>query len=227
MLKIIKEQKFAYLRDGCAFRVHPGAQPIKAAKGAKAVQQLNFFRLAENRKELNHGPIPDSDEKAIPDLPNILKQSDCKGIVTGLACPVFSAMKKVKAEDEATAQLTFAIVQHSGEHIHLVALNQADFVNWTDGLRAWLGLPFECSDTLEDLKVLVDTEMEVKLLDLEGINIPSTPPAVPQPPANYDFYYKDNEETPNKQPVVVADTRRRAGNISLGRSRVVGSPSNN
>ena len=59
----------------------------------------------------------------------------------------------MKAEDEAIAQLTFAIALNSGEHIQLVALNQADFVNWTDGLRAWLGIPFACAETRDDLEV--------------------------------------------------------------------------
>ena len=76
----------------------------------------------------------------------------------------------------------------------------------------------ECLETLDDLKTLVDTEMEVKLLDLEGVTIPSIAPNIPPPPPNFDFYYNNQEEMTNQTGGAAARGTRRG--IALGSSRM-------
>jgi len=38
-----------------------------------------------------------------------------------------------------------------------------------------------------DLDILLTMEIKLRLLDTEGITIPSTPPPIPADPPNYDF----------------------------------------
>jgi len=41
-----------------------------------------------------------------------------------------------------------------------------------------------------DLGTLLAMEIKLRLLDTEGITIPSTPPPIPPDPPNYDFAIK-------------------------------------
>ena len=43
----------------------------------------------------------------------------------------------------------------------------------------------------EDLDMLLNMEMKLRLLDLEDVPIPDVPPPVPRAPDNYDFFYGD------------------------------------
>lgn len=42
-----------------------------------------------------------------------------------------------------------------------------------------------------DLDILLSMEIKLRLLDTEGITIPSEPPPIPPEPPNYDFFFKD------------------------------------
>jgi len=178
-LEIVKQQKLAYLVDGCSFKVLKAQQ-----KGKNVAQQYLFARLSENHQELGYGPISDPTE--VPSaLPNIIvKVGDLNGVVVGQDVPSFN--KKKVTEDMAT--LSFAIVLKDDKGcVEFMANSRDEFVNWTDGLRALMGKPMECAETLDEAKTLVTLEMKVRLLDLEGIDIPRETPPVPEPPADFDF----------------------------------------
>ena len=43
--------------------------------------------------------------------------------------------------------------------------------------------------TQEDLDMLLNMEIKLRLLDTEGLVIPEKPPPLPEDPRDYDFYY--------------------------------------
>ena len=45
------------------------------------------------------------------------------------------------------------------------------------------------SESHEELETLLNMEMKLRLLDLENISIPGTPPPIPTDPPNFDFVY--------------------------------------
>lgn len=45
------------------------------------------------------------------------------------------------------------------------------------------------SESHEELETLLNMEMKLRLLDLENITIPETPPQVPAEPPNFNFVY--------------------------------------
>lgn len=63
------------------------------------------------------------------------------------------------------------------------------FCLWTDGLNVLLGKEMTSERMQTDLDVLLSMELKLRLLDLENISIPDTPPPVPKPPSNLNFCY--------------------------------------
>jgi len=177
-LELVKQNKLSYLVDGCTFKVLKAQQ-----KGKNVPQQYLFAKLSENHQELGYGPIPDTSE--VPNsLPNIIKVGELSGVVVGQEVPSFN--KKKVSEDMAT--LSFAIVLKDDKGcVEFMANTRDEFVNWTDGLRALMGKPMECAETLDEAKTLVTLEMKVRLLDLEGIELPKETPSIPEPPPDFDF----------------------------------------
>ena len=51
------------------------------------------------------------------------------------------------------------------------------------------GLQMLSSESHEELETLLNMEMKLRLLDLENISIPGTPPPIPTDPPNFDFVY--------------------------------------
>lgn len=42
-------------------------------------------------------------------------------------------------------------------------------------------------EAAKDLEILLDMEIKLRLLDVEGMDLPEEPPPVPREPTNYDF----------------------------------------
>jgi len=43
---------------------------------------------------------------------------------------------------------------------------------------------------MSELNMLMDLEVQLQLLDTDGITLPSKPPPIPGDPPNYDFHFK-------------------------------------
>ena len=43
--------------------------------------------------------------------------------------------------------------------------------------------------TREDLDMLLNMEIKLRLLDTEGLTIPENPPPVPEDPPDFNFFY--------------------------------------
>lgn len=54
-------------------------------------------------------------------------------------------------------------------------------------LRVVLSDKVDNPETLDDLKTLVNLELRIRLLELEGVEIPNEAPEVPLPPDNFNF----------------------------------------
>lgn len=112
--------------------------------------------------------------------------SECQSISTGVNTPVFSKQKKLTPQEEEVAALSFTIhTEDLNKSLDLVALNQDDFSNWTDGLRVLIHDRFENPQTQEEFKTLVSIELRIRLLDLAGVQTPQEAPQIPPLPPNF------------------------------------------
>ena len=45
----------------------------------------------------------------------------------------------------------------------------------------------DSDDYRNEMEILLSIEVKLRLLDLEGVELPATPPAIPPPPPNLNF----------------------------------------
>ena len=101
----------------------------------------------------------------------------------GSSCPHAQAKKSAN-------QNIFSLFYEGEEHLDFIAPNETVYNIWIDGLSVLLGKPMQSKASNEDIETLLNMDLKLRLLDIENINIPSQPPAIPKEPVDYDFYYK-------------------------------------
>ena len=86
------------------------------------------------------------------------------------------------------------LLESEPSELDFIAPDEKVFDVWTDGLNALLGNAMSSHTTKEDFKLLLDMEIRIQMLDLEGITFPYSPPPIPDHPPDYDFLQVDGIE---------------------------------
>ncbi|GCB63289.1 hypothetical protein scyTo_0011596 [Scyliorhinus torazame] len=157
------------------------------------VRCLNKFwycRLSLNHKVLHYGDLDENPqgEVAFESLQEKIPVADIKAVVTGKDCPHMREKSALKQNKEVQ-ELAFSILHDPDEALNFIAPNKYEYCIWTDGLNALLGKEMTSDLTKNDLDTLLSMEMKLRLLDLENIQIPETPPPIPKEPSSFDFVY--------------------------------------
>ena len=127
-------------------------------------------------------------EKSVPtieDLEPWLQISDIELFTNG-NCPFVKNMKKEQII--AIAPRAFSLQLQGGENtsLDLIAPDQQTYNYWEDGIKCLKNMEMSSTDYGDELKVLLDMEVKLRLLDLEGVDLPATAPMVgysSEPPA--------------------------------------------
>jgi len=91
--------------------------------------------------------------------------------------------KKVDADAFAMVfEIEFRSENGKTETIDLVAPNRRTLVDWLDGIRSLMQQPMQCAETNGEHALLTKMELQTRMLDLDGVALPSKPPPVPDPP---------------------------------------------
>ncbi|EFA86617.1 engulfment and cell motility ELM family protein [Heterostelium album PN500] len=94
-------------------------------------------------------------------------------------------------------QQHFFTVNLGREIVELIASTREDHSNFVDAIRLLNNKQIDCPETIEEYKILVNLSMKLKLLDLEGVELPKSAPKVPPPPPDFAFLSKDSLSSPN------------------------------
>uniref|UniRef100_A0A8B9ZDP6 PH domain-containing protein n=1 Tax=Buteo japonicus TaxID=224669 RepID=A0A8B9ZDP6_9AVES len=170
LLELIRQQRLLHLCEGTLFR---------KISSRRRQDKLWYCRLSPNHKVLHYGDVEEGvDSPPIESLPEKIPVADMKMLLMGKECPHTkekSSGKQNKVSISHPASLTRALFPQ--------------FCLWTDGLNVLLGKEMTSERMQTDLDVLLSMELKLRLLDLENISIPDTPPPVPKPPSNLNFCY--------------------------------------
>ncbi|XP_053402793.1 engulfment and cell motility protein 1-like [Mercenaria mercenaria] len=169
------------------------AKPIFDCTNAKHMghsshDRYQFWRLSPNHKAFHYGDCTESEEPSLEQLQNKVSVVDIKELVTGKNCLPVKNAKRLQPE------LAFSMVlesSRSDEEVahHFLANTEQEYMIWTDGINALLNLKMISPKTKQDMEVLLNMEVKLRLLETEGITIPKEPPPIPPLPANFNFAY--------------------------------------
>lgn len=170
--ELVKKERLNHLVQGAAF----------PKIGARRRDQQFYCRLSPNHKILHFGDSAGQMAPPLEALDNKIQVSEMR-LVTGNECPHAERIRK-------GTNLLFSIFYNSSEHLDFCASTETVYNIWVDGLSVLLEKRMPSKAAEEDLETLLNMDLKLRLLDLEGITIPNQPPPKPSEPINFDFYYK-------------------------------------
>ncbi|XP_069724533.1 engulfment and cell motility protein 3 isoform X2 [Phaenicophaeus curvirostris] len=190
LLELIRQQRLLHLCEGTLFR---------KISSRRRQDKLWYCRLSPNHKVLHYGDVEEGVRSPpIESLTEKIPVADMKMLLVGKECP-HTKEKSSGKQNKDVLELAFSIVYDVEEYcLNFVAPTRYEFCLWMDGLNVLLGKEMTSERTQTDLDVLLSMELKLRLLDLENISIPDTPPPVPKPPSNlnfcYDFSHAEQDE---------------------------------
>ena len=173
IIQLVREERLRHLCEGASF---------PKIKRGRDRDQFFYCRLSPNHKVLHFGDYSGSQPPPLEALDKKIQVSDMR-LEVGSNCPHAQAKKSAN-------QNIFSLFYEGEEHLDFIAPNETVFNIWIDGLSVLLGKPMQSKASTEDVETLLNMDLKLRLLDIENINIPSQPPAIPKEPVDYDFYYK-------------------------------------
>ncbi|XP_037264922.1 engulfment and cell motility protein 3 isoform X3 [Falco rusticolus] len=181
LLELIRQQRLLHLCKGTLFR---------KISSRRRQDKLWYCRLSPNHKVLHYGGVEEGVlSPPIESLPEKIPVADMKMLLVGKEC-LHTKEKSSGKQNKDVLELAFSIVYDVEEYcLSFVAPTRYEFCLWTDGLNVLLGKEMTSERTQTDLDVLLSMELKLRLLDLENISIPDTPPPIPKPPSNLNFCY--------------------------------------
>nr|CAG4635993.1 EOG090X02BW [Eubosmina coregoni]SVE69673.1 EOG090X02BW [Eubosmina coregoni] len=178
ILELIQQQRLGYLTEGTRFSKYT------TTKG-RVKDKFWYVRLSPNHRVFHYGDCDEKNVPALDELPEKLPVVEIRSLVTGKECP---HMKDVRGK-KTTFQYAFSLMLDSNDtqSLDFVAPDQQTFDYWVDGINALLGAKMNSKEAANDLEFLLSMNTKLRLLDVEGMDLPEEPPPIPRPPTNYDF----------------------------------------
>ena len=174
ILDLIQCQRLKYISEGTKF-------PKPKEKG-----RFVFVKLSSNHKTLGYVDWNGDDAPVNEfEFESKIQVTELKDLVTGADCPHISHSRNRNREN--LEHLAFSIYIEGGISLDLIAPSQKAFDYWTDALNSLLRRPMISKEAKTDTQILLDMEIKLKLLNLEGIDIPNEPPPIPPLPPNFNF----------------------------------------
>ncbi|ESO83042.1 hypothetical protein LOTGIDRAFT_222972 [Lottia gigantea] len=178
IIELIQQQRLQILEKGSRFNKYNNRGRMK--------DKYWYWKLAPNHKTFHYGDCTETDTPVLEQLHNKLPIVDIRSLQTGKDCPW---AQKSKRGGNNSANCAFSIVPDTADSFNFVATSETEFDYWTDGINVLLGTKMVSSQMKQDLETLLSMEIKLRLLDTEGVTIPSQPPPIPKDPQNYDFNY--------------------------------------
>ncbi|XP_052815236.1 engulfment and cell motility protein 2-like isoform X2 [Mya arenaria] len=182
ILELVRKHRLTYLEGGTRFHKYDN-------KGSRVKNKYQYWRLSANHKAFFYGDCEDKDTPALEQLPNKLAVHEIMEMVTGKNCAHVK-----QARNKLDSNIAFSLVLEGSRPdeekcFHFSANSEQEYMLWEDGINALLNNPMTSRQTKEDMDILLNMEIKLRLLETEGITIPKEPPPIPPLPENYNFAY--------------------------------------
>ena len=174
IVQLVRQERLRHLVEGAAF-----------PRSARRRDQFFYCRLSPNHKLLHFMDTTNPNQTpSIEQMEKKIQVSELR-LEMGAACPHASTLRR-----SHTPHNIFSIFYEGEEHLDFIAPNETVFNIWVDGLSVLSSKPMPSKSSEEDIEALLNMDLKLRLLDIENVSIPSTQPAIPKEPTEFDFYYK-------------------------------------
>ena len=177
---LIRQQRANFMVEGTRF-----LRNKKTGEAVKA-QQCRYVKLHANHKTIYVGDW--NSDKSVPTLEDLeprLHVADVRDIKTGLDCDFIKEYKK--DFQQQYSKLAFSLVGDNNSLLDLVAPDEQTFNYWVDGVNTLLMREMKSDDFEKEKEILTRMEIKLRLLDLEGVDLPTEAPPIPPPPRDFNF----------------------------------------
>ncbi len=190
IVDLVQRQRLNFMTKGTRFGKY------KRDGGAKDRARHVYVRLGATQKAIHYGEWTqqggggDDGQAQVPSadqLPHKLPVSELKDLLTGSACPHVRDSNRRNRERGSVEGVALSLVSENGESLDLLAPDPKAFDYWCDGLNALLRRDMRSPRAAEDAEMLLAMEVKIRLLELEGVDIPDEPPPIPPLPKNFNF----------------------------------------
>ncbi|KYR02260.1 engulfment and cell motility ELM family protein [Tieghemostelium lacteum] len=137
---------------------------------------LSFLTQPSQQQELQYTLLQDNEKPTPNNLTNTIRASE-----------ITNSLDSTKKKDNKNITHGFTLTipkdKEEKQQLDLTSTNKEDISNFVDGLKFLAGKSNDLSvETIEEYKTLVSLSMKLKLLDLEGVDLPKESPLVPDLP---------------------------------------------
>ncbi|KAK7791722.1 hypothetical protein R5R35_009371 [Gryllus longicercus] len=166
-------------------RLHLLCQGTKFLKANLRPQKIKkrfwYIYLSPNYTVFHYGDCGESESEDI-ECSSKMSVSSIKELLVGRKCP---HVRENKNNRKTEPEFAFSLMldQEEPASLDFIAPNQQIYDYWTDGLSHLLGTKMKSKSMETDLKMLLDMEVRLHLLELEGLDIPHDTPIIPEGPS--------------------------------------------
>jgi len=176
--ELVERQRANFMVEGTRFQRYKKSGEVD---GNGKTVNFRYVKLHPNLKTIYVGDW--NSEKSLPTIEELepwLQVADVTLLTEG-NCPFLKGCKKPEV-----VKRSFCL-QGENTSLDLVAPDAQTFNYWVDGVKCLKQQPMTSSDYQRELEVLLDMDVRLRLLDLEGLELPAEAPRVPPPPPSFDF----------------------------------------
>lgn len=178
IVTLIREQRLRYLMKGTRFS--------KLIRGVCSKNDFWYARLSPNRKVIQYGDCYEKIDPASDELCNMVTVTDMKQLLVGKECPHMKEIRNARKTPHLAFSITFDDKEDT-KTLDFVASDEVVFNYWTDGINVLLGQSMVSKQKDDDFTNLMSIEIKLRLLDVDGVDVPIDPLPIPDDPDNYDF----------------------------------------
>ena len=197
-INLVQRQRLGFIVEGTRFAKLKRDDVMDGVVGKERNKYI-YVRLSSNHKTLYYGDW--NDDKNVPaleQLPHKMLVDDIKEFLTGSDCAREGPggrggrHKGGSGNPSDHSWLKYAMsITAADKHIDVIPVDLKDaetvFHCWCDAIHALMREEMTSPKVQKDVDMLLSLEVNVRLLDVEGIDLPKEPPPVPPPPPNYNF----------------------------------------
>ncbi|XP_075225479.1 engulfment and cell motility protein 2-like [Lycorma delicatula] len=181
LTEIIKNQRINYIMKGSKFPVWD------SQRNQKVKDKFWFARLSSHKKHLLYSTNITETEN----MKTVLIK-DVEDFVVGDKCPHLKEFKSRKEKHENPLGFSLIFDKNEGKSLDFITNNKKVYEYWVDALNSLFRRKMKSNMFTEELNKLLDMELRIRLLEIDGIDCPSEPPPIPPLPDNFDFTEPEN-----------------------------------